>query len=228
MIEYGFVISGVFIMIKQPAADLEDSNEVERLYRRNALFSASVISIYSIAGGKLDNEISVGLTKISFSNPHALEYALVVVAIYFCWRHWLVSKELRSKLMQSAYRDTKETKQIERFLTDESNALLQTYEWDLPRGAEIPVAMNSRKLIEVGFINVKYEFYYQDGVGQIRNSSLVVNVFKNPLKFLIVSVSYRVSWFKKTVSDTHFGDGLMPLLVTMLALLLYCLNIISR
>lgn len=215
-------------MQHQPQNDIEDSNEVERLYRRNSLFAASVISIYSIAGGKLGQKLSAGLFDVSFSKPHVLEYSLIVVAGYFCWRHWLVSKELRKKLVQNALNSTGEFKWIKIFLSNKVNSLIGQGGWGSADAAGAHFDPFRRRLTNVGFVNIEYSFSYTDEFGDRVDKVVMVNLCKHPLVFLALSIRYRFAWFKNAISDTHFGDGVMPLFMMIVALLLYGFNLTLR
>ncbi|MFQ2510601.1 hypothetical protein ACK31D_01700 [Aeromonas caviae] len=215
-------------MAEKNQKDVEDSNEVERLYRRNSLFAASVISIYSIAGGKLDNDVSVGFTKVSFSNPHALEYSLVVVAVYFCWRHWLVSKELRARFIENAFNSVSEPKWIEVILFDKIRSLI---EQDGRRILDESIALNNpfkRRLKDVGFLHFKYAFSFTDDFSDRIDKVFEINVYEHPLVFLVLNIKYRFACLKNSLNDTHFGDGVIPILMMIVALILYSLNLTLR
>lgn len=212
----------------QPQNDIEDSNEVERLYRRNSLFAASVISIYSIAGGKLGQSLSTGLFDVSFSKPHVLEYSLIVVAGYFCWRHWLVSKDLRKRLVQNSLNSTGEFRWVSIFLSKKVNSLMGQGAWRSADVAGAHIDPFRRQLARVGFLNIEYSFSYTDEFGDRVDKIVKVNLCKYPLVFLALSIRYRLAWFKNAISDTHFGDGVMPLFMMIVALLLYGFNLTLR
>lgn len=212
-------------VLEQSQKDVEDSNEVERLYRRNSLFGASVILIYSISGGSLNPDISVGMAKITFSNPIALEYSMILVSIYFCWRHWLVSKSLRRKLLESVYKARTEFKWASKRLDVLSEYLIDDvvhYLDDL--GQSIPVVQVHKELYKIGFINIQYKIHFKNNPQRIEIKDLNVWVFKNPLLFMAVNLKYRNAWFKNAISNTHFGDGFLPLTLTLVAVILYGLK----
>ncbi len=197
-------------MPMQAKNDAEDSNEVERLYRRNTLFVSSIISVYSIAGGKLSGEASVGFTKVNFSNPNVLEYSLIVVAIYFCWRHWLVSKNIRRAMLLSIYSSTIEPKWIWGALDGETEFLKKQLTWPIEQGKGISPNMIGKELSDVGFVIARYEIKFRNVNSDVNAKTLNISLFRHPIVFFIVSVKYRIMWIKKALSNTHFGDGVFP------------------
>ncbi|WP_421279863.1 hypothetical protein [Aeromonas taiwanensis] len=169
----------------QTMNDAESSNEVERLYRRNTLFTASIIAVYSIAGGEISSEASVGVVKINFGNPGALDVSLVVVAMYFCWRHWLVSRNLRQTMLQNIYNEIDAPKWIWKRLENEIFSLKETIDWPI-RGFEghPPVVVDST-LIDVNYTNIRYRMKFQDIHKKISERFFDISMFACPIFFLL-------------------------------------------
>ncbi|QBX71432.1 hypothetical protein E4630_11480 [Aeromonas hydrophila] len=208
----------------QGTNDAEGSNEVERLYRRNTLFVSSIISVYSTAGGKLSGEASVGFAKVNFSNPDILEYSLIVVVLYFCWRHWLVSKNIRREMLQRVYSSIIEPKWIWEALKDEIELLRKQLPWPTERGEGIPPHIVGKELSHVGLVIVRYEISFKDTKLVVNSKTLSVSLFRHPVVFFVMRAKYRLTWVKKAISNTNFGDGVLPLLLTVMAILLYGFN----
>lgn len=212
-------------MMHQPQNDIEDSNEVERLYRRNSLFAASIISIYSISGGSINSDVSVGLVKITFSNPRALEHSMILVALYFCWRHWLVSRPLRMKLLEYTYRTVSEFKCVSHKLDVLSETLKNSVNHYLnEQGESIPVSIHHKAFSNIGFFEVGYHVCFENRPGKFEFRDLNISILKEPVLFVAVNFKYRCAWFKNAVNNTHFGDGFLPMTLMLVAMALYILK----
>jgi hypothetical protein len=212
-------------MPEQSQKDVEDSNEVERLYRRNSLFGASIISIYSISGGSLNNDVSVGFAKITFSNPIALEYSMILVALYFCWRHWLVSRSLRMKLLEYTYRTVSDFKWVSHELDTVSESLKSSVNHYLDeQGESIPVVTHHKTFSNIGFVEINYHICFENRPGKYEFRILRLSFFKMPFLFMAINLKYRCAWFKNAVNNTHFGDGFLPLTLMSVAIALYFLK----
>ncbi|MBQ4666679.1 hypothetical protein [Aeromonas hydrophila] len=214
-------------MAEQNPKDAEDSNEVERLYRRNSLFWGCLIVIYVLAGGHLGEELSIAGAKVTFSNPMAMEYSMLMVALYFCWRHWLVSRCIRIKLVETLYKGVKGGDWIWNALSAEYNTLLQSLSWAVEKGKSIPPKLNSKALVSVGFVNLQYQLKFRDAVSLDNARIMKVSLFRHPIIFLVVSVKYRLSWIWKAITNTYFGDGVLPLMVTFIAISLYAMKMLK-
>jgi len=65
---------------------MEVDKDLEQQYRKNLMIVAGVVFIYSIAGGRMGNDLSLFGAKLIFSHPVWLEYAMVMMMCFFWWR----------------------------------------------------------------------------------------------------------------------------------------------
>jgi hypothetical protein len=207
-------------MAKVQKNDAEDSNEVERIYRRNALFSSCIIIIYSVAGGHISDEVSLGVAKIKFNNPGYLEFSILIVSLYFCWRHWLVSKELRMRLITGAMDGVELSafgaKMVKERMHDKRHSLMYMKGDD----AVVP-EFKKVDLCDVGFMSLKVTYPVITVGRKVTSEVEEFNVLRDPMFFLSLSYKYRLAWFKRVFMETHFGDGILPMALTASAMTLY-------
>lgn len=214
-------------MSEKPLNNVDDSNEVERLYRRNTLFFASVIAVYSLAEGNIGSDVSVGIAKITFNNPTVIEYSMVMTLLYFCWRHLLVSKVIRLYLVDRAIdgvtlpprviralvKKTESKREELRFIRDEQAVKLDFKGW---------------KLCGIGFCSLRISYNYAWRGGKTEQGEEELDVFSYFGCFVTLNLKYRLSWLKNIAIQTHFGDGVLPVSLTVIAIVLYATHNIFR
>ncbi|MBL0559258.1 hypothetical protein [Aeromonas hydrophila] len=203
--------------------DIEDSNEVERLYRRNSLFVSSLIAIYALAGGRIDGEVSAVVIKIHFSQPYVLEFSMVLVSVYLWWRHLLVSKSIRSELEKEAISKTRCNgyvgRWVERMQKKAKDAQVKKFPELAIAAAAQPIY--TMLLSDVGFSKITLSHTDVDFSGQRMTRNMQVDLFSNPIAFAVVNAKYRYSWFSQSIFNTHFGDGVLPSIMIALSMMAY-------
>ncbi|MBR7631640.1 hypothetical protein KAT72_22360, partial [Aeromonas popoffii] len=157
--------------------NVDDSNEVERLYRRNTLFLASVIAVYSLAEGHIGSDVSVGIAKVTFNNPIVIEYSMVITLLYFCWRHLLVSKVLRCNLANRAIDGVTVPSSIISVLVRRTESKRE--ELKFIRGEQaVKPDFKGWKLCGIGFFTLRISYSYASGGGKLAQGEEEIDVFE--------------------------------------------------
>ncbi|MGL6576508.1 hypothetical protein ACSZOM_10195 [Aeromonas hydrophila] len=205
------------------------SSSVEENYRKNLMIVATIISIYSIAGGGFDSELAIAGAKLKFSNPQYLEYASIVVLLFFWWRHWLVSVELRDEFNEHVNRQVTIPVSIVRLI--ERNAYGEDVKpFDIISGRHwntFPEIENA-SFKEMCFSHFMYSLADVDDEGRNRSYTFKFSFKSNPRNFCLVNYLYRKSWLKSVLLNTSFGDSILPSIITLVAIATYAINVITR
>ncbi|MCE9924382.1 hypothetical protein LZ640_07770 [Aeromonas media] len=85
-----------------------------------------------------------------------------------------------------------------------------------------------RQLKDVGFLHFKYGVSFTDEFNDRIDKVFEINVYEHPLVFLVLNIKYRFACLKNSLNDTHFGDGVMPIFMMIIALILCSLNLTLR
>lgn len=206
------------------------SSSVEENYRKNLMIVASIISIYSIAGGGFDSELAIAGAKLKFSNPQYLEYASIVVLLFLWWRHWLVSYAdresfnlalaSRAVVPKEIYKKANEVlkvKEIESQVVSGNGFLQSDY------------CINDLSMDFIGLLKVSYQLKYtRGGVGGNEPEEIALLLVSAPIVFLRINCNYRKEWIKLVLFDTRFGDAIFPSVMTFIAFVSYSYNFLSR
>ncbi|MCH7373796.1 hypothetical protein MM182_00100 [Aeromonas sp. MR19] len=190
---------------------------------------ATIISIYSIAGGGFDSELAIAGAKLKFSNPQYLEYASIVVLLFFLWRHWLVSVELRDEFNDHVNRQVPIPNSIVRSI--EKLAYGEDVKpFDIISGQHWNTfpEIESASFTEMCFSHFTYSLAHVDDEGRNRTYTYKFSFKSNPNKFLLVNYLYRKSWLKGVLLNTCFGDAILPSIIALVAIATYAINFITR
>lgn len=198
--------------------------DLERQYRKNLMIVASLVLMYSIAGGQMTSDLSMFGAKLTFSRPEWLEYAMVFVMCFFWWRHWQVSKDIRNDIRNQAIHNAKlpnyvyehiKIRLCDRFGCSEDDYVVRPsiYGVEIAEKA-IPFSDSGTvfNLTDVGFINV------------IFSGGSETFEFKLDSTWCIASFKYRVAWVTNAIHQTQFGDAILPTLTSMAAITSYFLQ----
>ncbi|AXY01213.1 hypothetical protein D1115_08410 [Vibrio alfacsensis] len=74
------------------------NDEMAQSYRKSVFLTASLLFVYTIAGGSIQGELSLFGATFKFSRPEYLEYLGVALVVFFTWSHWQVSDAARKEL----------------------------------------------------------------------------------------------------------------------------------
>lgn len=202
---------------------MADDKDLERQYRKNLMVVASIVLIYSIAGGHMGKDLSMFGAKLNFSHPEYLEYAMVAVMCFFCWRHLIVSDGIRKEMSDAVYLDTNAPAC---FRENNRQKVEDRYRKEAKdRGHNINFLhqfTNDWMFVvdRVGFISASITMRYKYGINII-SERCDLRITKAPYQFFIINLSYRTAWLKHAISKSHFGDAILPLMTTIAALLAY-------
>ena len=205
------------------------SSGVEENYRKNLMLVASIISIYSIAGGGFDSELAIAGAKLKFSNPQYLEYASIVVLLFFWWRHWLVSVELRDEFNNHVNRNVITPNFIVELIEKRAYGK-NVKEFDIlsDRYWNGSPNISDALFYKLGFLQFMYVLPHVDKEGREKSYKYEFNFKSNPKIFLLVNYAYRKAWLKSVLLNKYFGDAILPSVVSVIALTTYIYNYLSR
>ncbi|MFQ2209959.1 hypothetical protein D3C80_1280750 [compost metagenome] len=199
--------------------------EVESSYRKNLMIVAAIISIYSIAGGGFNSELEISGAKLTFTKPEYLEYTSIVVLIFLWWRHWLVSFELRDAFKH----------QVKSEMGSPPNCIVKLMAVRVHGNEATAFKTKLNQLYSFAPDVTKAVFYninllgfsYKMNVdGKVEFYSY--NIKGNFIEFLVVNAIYRKAWVKSVLFKTHFGDAILPSIITLVAITTYTINFITR
>ncbi|WP_323900295.1 hypothetical protein [Aeromonas caviae] len=206
---------------------MTDDKDLERQYRKNLMVVASLVLMYSIAGGQMTSDLSMFGAKLTFSRPEWLEYGMVFLMCFFWWRHWQVSKFTRATIKDTALHNVVlpsyvyeriKIKLCEKFGCDQDKYVVGPSIY----GTEIAEANSPFSdsgiifhLTGVGFISVRF------------TGGSEVFCFKLDFTWLIASFHYRKTWVYNAIHQTQFGDAMLPTITATIAISAYILQKIN-
>jgi hypothetical protein len=210
--------------------------DLERQYRKNLMVVASIVLIYSIAGGKMAADLSMFGAKLQFSRPDWLEWAMVVVMCFFWWRHNQVSADLRARQRSMALRKMVLPNMVLDDLFQTKNGNPPYLEGD-DRWDEVCASRQYHE--EFGPISRFYilytrpfyisvgsgEFYARGDVEPFDGWQTSIHKVHHKLSILF---AYVCSYVRYAFKSPEFGDGILPSLVTLAALLAWSFNFVCN
>ncbi|MDM5083736.1 hypothetical protein OB925_02510 [Aeromonas rivipollensis] len=208
----------------------QGENEIEGNYRKNLMIVAATVSIYSIAGGGFDSELVIAGAKLKFTKPQYLEYASIIVLLFLWWRHWLVSHTGRQlfnhSLVCRAAAPNEVKAKAESILTVKTLDLCK----ELGRGVFYKhYILDGVFVHSIGFFRVSYHINYSlESTSVIEPEVISSSIFAEPIAFVKANFNYRKEWLRLVLFDTYFGDAILPSIMTLIAIITYSYNYITR
>lgn len=201
---------------------MADDKELERQYRKNLMVVASIVLIYSIAGGQMASGLSMFGAKLNFSRPEWLEYTMVFVMCFFWWRHWQVSKSIRENVILDACNGFEIPSfmygRIKRDVCQKLNFNEDEFEVRWAYGGvqvkrhESPYDNDGyiMKVGRIGFISVTLTYLSEISIQ-----------YKFDRAWLVCGLLYRKAWIQNAIRESKFGDAILPSILTISALVSY-------
>lgn len=193
--------------------------DLERQYRKNLMVVASIVLIYSIAGGKMAADLSMFGAKLQFSRPDLLEWAMVALMCFFWWRHWQVSGFIRAEIKRSNLRDVYLTNECEEMLVSAlEKSLLHTVDCLSVFNDENNKVMIDIEKVSIFSVSVKFT-YWDNSAAEHKARNLIFSVRTAPVIWVLIQASYLHIRIANAVKLPHFGDAVLPSVVFGSALL---------
>lgn len=220
---------------------MPEEKELERQYRKNLMIMASVMLVYSIAGGEIAGDISMFGVAIKFSKSGYLDWLGLIVMCFLWWRHWLSSgfirESMRELVIQEGVLSARSVRKILECMLPGREVIIKPagvslapnnkYQCVVGVGSGISSVVELRMHticpIQVHFggstidlINgLQSEFVYT------RNSA-----YKISSKIVKLHVAFDYwKWFVIcAIKYPSFGDGLLPTIIVGLSSILFFVN----
>lgn len=207
--------------------------DLEPQYRKNLMIVASIVLIYSIAGGKMAAEFSMFGAKLQFNRPELVEYAMVLVMCFFWWRHWQISGDARKEhTRKKYYYMILNAALFDRLIASKNEAtsvLYEPNEWSRIFGVPIDLLIDHTKKE----LYWKRKPFFGGDLAYIELSS-----GEDSDAFPFVEREIEISWWMRmpmmcsyikaffiaSIRDTEFGDAVLPSFISLLALVFWCIN----
>jgi len=205
---------------------MADDKDLERQYRKNLMVVASIVLIYSIAGGKMGSDLSMFGAKLIFSHPEYLEWAMMVLMCFFWWRHGIASKDIRREMISAVLNATKVPLYVQRACVEkiEREARAETEAAGLNINPSHNFTSNREFIVgAIGFIRVTVWVDYSKADNYV-TEKFIINVLMNPLQFILVTARYRIGWLKHAALEMHFGDAILPSITWIIAVLAFLIH----
>lgn len=187
---------------------MADDKDLERQYRKNLMVVASIVLIYSIAGGKMAADLSMFGAKLQFSRPDWLEYAMVAVMCFFWWRHWQVSLDDRNRFLNAILSGVN-LKWIDDRLLEPNNLHVELRDYiDQGNGLFIKLTRRGPEVI----------YRVHDEYGDVSQFTAAINGFQTQA---MIYYQLTRSAIISIIVKPHFGDAILPSVTTMAALIAY-------
>lgn len=204
---------------------MSDNKDLERQYRKNLMVAASIVLIYSIAGGQMSSDLSMLGAKLKFSRPEWLEYAMLSIMIFFWWRHWQISHDIRDNMNQIVFDNlrlscTSIKYAVMNKLREQPIEIKRAfyskptmYQFNLSECESVfsDIRLKSLRPIAIDF-GCFYSKFYGD-YNQFSKYSLRAKLF--------VLLDYLRTYIVCAIKFPDFGDGILPNLVSVVACIAY-------
>lgn len=225
------ILSHLFQGVNLMADDKMDK-DLERQYRKNLMVVASIVLIYSIAGGEMGDGITMLGANLKFNRPDWLEWAMMAVMCFFWWRHWQISSEIRKVHHMEASKGTLIPDKAIRHLVANGVCSMSFWYSDEPW---LAARASSEFFDEYGppetyFLlwSKPFEFwvahaeYYDNHCNEpMRGKMVRIDAIR--LRFLIF-IALLKSYISCAIKKPEFGDGLLPGFISFAALCAWILN----
>ncbi len=212
---------------------MEVDKDLEQQYRKNLMIVAGVVFIYSIAGGRMGNDLSLFGTKLTFSHPVWLEYAMVMMMCFFWWRHRQVSYNIRRDFGKKVYGNLIIPKWFYRRLMREGIEPIEPAYYDNPDRVEIhaPLRPFWDGYEEVGILWLSggvcsadiaaYSLYENESAENLLSD---IKIKISWLMRLSLYMAYVRSFIMVSYKKPEFGDGVLPTIFFCIALFIWVVN----
>ena len=220
---------------------MTEDRELERQYRKNLMIISSVMLVYSVAGGEIGGEINLSGVAIKFKNSGLLEWLGLLIMYFLCWRHWLVSGDIRKEMNELVIAEGRLSswcvkRVIRTFLPERTVSLNEKNSSLSPRNKNeysIGIDSNLKFLGEVKFHSV-FPLRLFFGHGTID----MINNLQGDFKYTKDSIYGVSSWLVKlgvafdywrcfalcAFKYPSFGDGLLPSLIVVTSTIAFIVN----
>ncbi|MGL4206394.1 MAG: hypothetical protein ACRCRW_09805, partial [Aeromonadaceae bacterium] len=199
--------------------------DLERQYRKNLMVAASIVLIYSIAGGQMSSDLSMLGAKLKFSRPEWLEYAMLSIMIFFWWRHWQISHDIRDNITQIVFEKCRlSCASIRYAINDKVKSPFSVISVSLARNPSaylISLSENSSVYSEVR-LNSLHPIVIDFGSLNTYFNCDERQLFEYPLRAkLYVSLDYFRAYVVCAIKFPDFGDGVLPNLISLVSCIAY-------
>ncbi|WP_155400147.1 hypothetical protein [Aeromonas hydrophila] len=206
---------------------MEADKDLEQQYRKNLMIVASVVFVYSIAGGQMGNELSLLSAKLTFSHPVLLEYAMVIIMCFFWWRHRQVSYNIRRDFVKKVYGNLIIPKWVYRRLMREGTKHIEPIYYEGPDRVEIHAPLRPFWDVpeEVGILwlsggvrsadIIAYSLYENESTDNLLSD---IKIKMSWLMRFCLCMAYTRSFIMISYKKTEFGDGVLPTIFFAIAL----------
>lgn len=204
---------------------MSDNKDLERQYRKNLMVAASIVLIYSIAGGQMSSDLSMLGAKLKFSRPEWLEYAMLSIMLFFWWRHWQISHDIRSNMRQIVFYNLRLSRtsikhaimnklreqpiEINRAFDDKS----AMYQFKLSECNSVFSEVRLKSLRPFGIDFGRFYTNFDCDYSQLLEYSLRAKLF--------VLIDYLRTYVVCAIKFPDFGDGILPNLISFVACITY-------
>lgn len=191
----------------------QKSNEtLEKQYRKSLLITSVILLLYSIAGGSFKDGLSFFGSKMTFTRPEFLEYFAVILVLFFTWKHWLSSATIRKTFSN----DLSIIKSFKHYPTNNLWAIILNDRIDSYDKCTFQVSINWFSKINIA----SHQF-------TTFGDEINIEINQNKQGYLckasccVIQIYHLI---KTTVSKPEFGDGILPFIIALLALIAYIIN----
>lgn len=139
-----------------PADELEGTLGKQR---RNVVVVAVILIAYYLAGGGLEPALHAPMVGITFRSPERIVWLLWVALVYFMWRYWLYSRELRrsaAEVREYLYREHPKARQLMLRCFRRDNATRYTDAEGVANPGGVQVRMETLRRIRFGLRHCSY------------------------------------------------------------------------
>ncbi|HGY1013668.1 TPA: hypothetical protein ACNUUK_001948 [Aeromonas salmonicida subsp. smithia] len=220
---------------------MPEEKELERQYRKNLMIMASVMLVYSIAGGEIVGDISMFGVAIKFNQSGYLDWLGLIVMYFLWWRHWLSSSFIRQSMKELVIQEgVLSARSVKKIL----ECMLPGHEVTIkPPG--VSLAPNNKHQLVVGvgggrstLAELRMHTIYPMQVHFGSTIIDLINGLQSEFEYTRDSV-YKVSsklvklhvafdywrWFVIcAIKYPSFGDGLLPTIIVGLSSILFIVN----
>lgn len=205
---------------------MEADKDLEQQYRKNLMIVAGAVFVYSIAGGRMGNDLSLFGAKLIFRHPVWLEYAMVMMMCFFWWRHRQVSYSIRSNFVKNVYGNLIIPKWVYRKLMrngkKESTVKFDDYgwekihkplrsHWDGPEGYEVMYLSHG---VLCGGVVAYLQYENESAENLLSEREIQISW----LMRLSLCMAYIRSFSMISYKKPEFGDGVLPTIFFAIAL----------
>lgn len=207
------------------------SHFMENNYSSKVLTILSlIVLVYSVAGGSFNGALELFGAKLTFKKPIYLEYVAVFVMMFLLWRHSAATRTVLHEVRREVIGETNIgqlsdffARQLVLDLSNQGGSNTSERRFNVtPEPNIASIILSDARVLSFNVVVT----YYLNGI--VYEKEYVIRPIKNSPQFLLIQIKHAAVFFRVIFLKTQFWDVYYPMILSVVAFIMYVYNIVNR